>query len=467
MPNIDYFLTTDFELSKEDISNGLPREITPKLDLGKDNRQWNKKQLNALRLLLCNLVKHHKEDNGIFFYERKKYQIKKQFNPTDVKYSSLHWVIDRLDEANLIDDTPAPPRTKNNNPRLTSEFKPRQKAIDFAISLGITHLTVKNISTFHVRKRNYQDRRLLEFEFSDYSQHVEMLMAKYSYYLNQQSIMLKKYSKKTGEDVIKQYGALGGEPIHLYRNYKNWSENPDVAEQYSSLFIETKDPDFSFGGRSGGYWHSVSPDDRETILINGNETDKADYPCSHINLCYKQETGKWYQTETYAELKEESREYEDAYITFKDLKRDCAKQMVQFMFNVRTKSAVSRKFSDWILRRNPKEEENASQSLSNHWIKTGYKPKDLYEYLFRKHYPIKDYFFKGKLAGQIIQWEEANLVHQIALEFLEAHDIPILLVYDEMIAEKEHIPMIKEFMWTSGYSEMNKQHSLMNQIKHL
>ena len=64
MPYIDYILGTDIVLTKEDISNGFPRELTPKLELGKDNRTWNKEQLKALTLILCNLVTHHKEDEG-------------------------------------------------------------------------------------------------------------------------------------------------------------------------------------------------------------------------------------------------------------------------------------------------------------------------------------------------------------------------------------------------------------------
>ena len=39
MPFIDYFLTTDTDLTKGMISEGLPRELTPNLDLDKDKRK--------------------------------------------------------------------------------------------------------------------------------------------------------------------------------------------------------------------------------------------------------------------------------------------------------------------------------------------------------------------------------------------------------------------------------------------
>jgi hypothetical protein len=46
-----------------------------------------------------------------------------------------------------------------------------------------------------------------------------------------------------------------------------------------------------------------------------------------------------------------------------------------------------------------------------------------------------------------------------------SHDIPTLTVHDELIAEKKHIPMIREFMYSSGYSEVCSKYSLMNRIK--
>ena len=64
MPTIDYFLSTNVHLTKEDISNCYPRELTPTLELGNDKRTWNKDQLKALTLILCNLVTHHNEDDG-------------------------------------------------------------------------------------------------------------------------------------------------------------------------------------------------------------------------------------------------------------------------------------------------------------------------------------------------------------------------------------------------------------------
>ena len=88
------------------------------------------------------------------------------------------------------------------------------------------------------------------------------------------------------------------------------------------------------------------------------------------------------------------------------------------------------------------------------------------ELIEKKHEAIKDYFYNGKLVGQIIQWVEANLIHNIAVEFMN-QDIPCLTVYDELIAEEEHIPMITEFMYSSGHCEVCEEYSLISQIKQL
>ena len=80
---------------------------------------------------------------------------------------------------------------------------------------------------------------------------------------------------------------------------------------------------------------------------------------------------------------------------------------------------------------------------------------------------IKDYFYKGKIAGQIIQWEEANLVFNCAKQFMDEHGVTALTVHDEFIVEEKHYPMVKEFMYSSGYNKICSKYSLMNRIKHM
>ena len=488
MPYIDYHLGTDIVLTKDDISDGLPRELTPKLNLGKDNRTWKQTHLTALTLILCNLVTLHKEDDGKFLYSRKKRQIPKQFNPNGVSYSSLFFVIDALVEGKVLEGYIAPPRTPGVNPKLLSEFTVTQQALNFAYALGINRKAIKVQDNFHVRLRNHKSpNEPLEFKQNSYTKYIEALMSQYNHYLNQQSIMISTDDDR-GISIVEYGTKLQGEKIHLYRNFKNWSEDKDVTKDFESLlpFIKLSNPDFAFGGRSGSYWQNIYKNDRPTALINGKKTGTADFPCSHINLCYKHETKDWFQLEPHSELLEQGRQDEDAYIVHPELHRDIAKMMVQMMLNIKGRNSVSREFNNWIFRRNTKkvaikpkpksllakthntvlDKDNvASKELSALYKKTGLEAMEVMKALEEKHEPIKDYFYKGKLAGQIIQWEEANLIFNLAWEFCSAHDIPTLTVHDELIAEVKHIPMIREFMYSSGYSEICSKYSLMNRIK--
>jgi hypothetical protein len=56
MPHLDYYLTTDVELTKDRLRQAEQPLLTPDLVLGQDNRTWNAKRLQALKLVLCNLV---------------------------------------------------------------------------------------------------------------------------------------------------------------------------------------------------------------------------------------------------------------------------------------------------------------------------------------------------------------------------------------------------------------------------
>ena len=57
MPFIDYYLTSDVEITKDKLSETeLTREILKRVDLGSDNRTWNRKQLKALKLVYHPLI---------------------------------------------------------------------------------------------------------------------------------------------------------------------------------------------------------------------------------------------------------------------------------------------------------------------------------------------------------------------------------------------------------------------------
>ena len=82
MPYIDYFLTSDTDLTKAQLTESeLTRSLTSNLDLGNFNRTWNKTQLDALKLLLCSPITHVNQDNNVYLYSRDKRQVPLQFQP--------------------------------------------------------------------------------------------------------------------------------------------------------------------------------------------------------------------------------------------------------------------------------------------------------------------------------------------------------------------------------------------------
>lgn len=474
MPYIDYTLTTEADLTKEQISTGFPRQLTPTLELGKDNRTWNKEQLKALKLILCNIIDRGNKDEGVFLYSRK--AIKKplpRYNPHNVSPRSLIVVIDKLQEAGILTGRKALPRIKGmKDLKLTSWFEVTEQSIDFAVSLGINRETVKSVNRWHVRLRDCVTDDLIPFEWDENTMHIERCMSEYCNLLNQCDIMLgADWDAEKGEHkTMIAYGdRFGEEHIHLYRNYRNHSEQKEHKEDFEKLFIDMKNPNFAFGGRSGSYWMSGKAgmkENRPHLLINGNKTKSADFPCMHINLCYRQETKRWLQTENKDELKEQGRIEEDGYY-IEGLHRDIPKKMVQLMLNVKSRRAVSMVFNKWIKQKHKIPADNATDEQVEYYKESGLSPIQIMDKLEEKHKTIKDYFYKGKLAGQIIQNEEANVVMHLALYFTKQYETPCLTVYDELIVEEKHHAMVKEFMFTTTDDEIYKKYSLMNQIKYL
>ena len=470
MPFIDFFLKPspeEPELTKEILEITLKTTgVAPLLMLYGDKRKWNKKHLKALTLILCNVVKHGDRDRGVFLYERKKQKnIPISFNPNGVGFSSIHWVIDELHKADLIDDVIAPKQQRG----IMSQFTIKPRILKLAWDLGFTRQDTYTGKDTHVRLRDKDGKKRLEFKPNSYTKYIEELMSRYCEHLNKTYIGWNTINIENDEFVYENATVteLGDryelEKIHLYRSFRQYTDDKDLLPDINNLNSKMSNPNFNFYGRAGGYYmdsHRALKEDRKTIHINGKETATADFPCSHINLCYRHETGEWLQKETYAELKEQGRELEDGYLVSPTVDRDVIKLLVMLMFNIKSKSAVSRKFNEEL-----EKEKNVDIKFKR--METDYENKQLIDLVLLKHQPIKDYFLKGKLAGGIIQFEEANLMFNIADQFIREHKITTLTVHDELIVEKEHHAMVKEFMYSSGYNEICSKYSLMHKIKHM
>ena len=460
MPYIDYALTANKQFSKEALIASIPRSLLlPRFDFGNDKRTWNKKQLSALKLLLCNLVRHGQKDKGVFLYSRDKRRLPPKVNSSDISYSSLFFVIDSLVQAKILRGKKAKPRTKGNNPKKLSEFTVTKQALQLAHSLGIFRGSIKSHSKQHLRLRELDSKRAIDFQDNEYTHHTEALMKDYCNFLNKHSITLSTWNYET--EGISNYG-VRGKQIHLYRNYSAYDAKH--KQELERFWTEGCNPNFLLGGRSGSLWHGAKREDRLFILINGNESRRIDFPCSHINLCYRQETSDWHQTLTFSELKKQGRDTEDAYIVSPSLSRELVKKMVQLMLNVKGRNAVSNVFNRWLRQENKNEDRNAPDDLVKNYKQAGNTNVQIMELIEKKHQKIKGYFYKGKLAGQIIQWEEANFIHHLAHRLQMQFGFPVLTVYDELIVEKQYKDLVKEQMFLLDNCNTCSKYSLMSQL---
>ena len=82
----------------------------------------------------------------------------------------------------------------------------------------------------------------------------------------------------------------------------------------------------------------------------------------------------------------------------------------------------------------------------------------LIQQILKKHDRIKEYLLKGKLAGQIVQAVEANIMHHLAAYFQEAYGFACLTVYDEFIVPSERIEMVREQMFDTVSCGICEQH---------
>ena len=147
--------------------------------------------------------------------------------------------------------------------------------------------------------------------------------------------------------------------------------------------------------------------------------------------------------------------------------------MVLIMFNVKTRAGASLSFNKWRNQTYEDGKRNASdeevrmykKSLEASGLTEGKFNRWLIDQILRKHEEIKRYFLKGKLAGQIIQAVEANLVHHLAVNFHESYGFPCLTVYDEFIVPTEWADLVREQVFTTADCKICRQHSLLNLIK--
>ena len=393
MPRLNYFITISSDFSIKDF---------PELKLTKQT------QLKALKLWLANLIKY--EGKEIAFSRSKNQKIDERFNPLRVGYSPINGVWERLTKTKLIDSSPGVPRWLKDEqdqfrePKLTTATSTK-KLIKLCSDLGITKDSIKELKQpIHVRVRQVGDKsNFIPYKDTLYTREIEKLMKEYCGYLNNQKI-------KVGKTLL--------EDIHLYRTYQNRKGLP-----------------FQFGGRSGGYWMSLSPEERKQITINGKKTSSIDMHCSQLNILYFHATGKFFDKDF------------DAYQIpgIDERFRPLIKKWLLIMLNVSYRG-VGLAMSNLVR----KSDENFKELFEE--LTTQFKTTEIIDKIIERHKPVNHLFCLGADMGQHYAWLESNLVFQIAHQ-LHYHDIPCLTVHDEFIVPTEDIDTLEMLMYSTGMDE--------------
>ena len=398
MPRLNFYITTPNELTHKDF---------PELKL----RQHT--QLKALQIWLANLVKY--EDKEIAFSRSKTQTVDERFNPLRIGYSPINSVWNKLRDTELVDTTKGIPRWLKDEqdqfirPRMTTVTSTK-KLIKKCKKLGITKDTIKELKNpVHVRVRQVGDKsNYIPYKDTPYSKEIERTMSEYCNYLNKQEI-------KIGDIVL--------DDIHLYRTYQNRKGMP-----------------FQFGGRSGGYWHSYSSEDRKRITINGKKTSSIDMHCSQLNILYKHATGKFFDKDF------------DAYRIpgIDERFRPVLKKILLIMLNANY-LGIGQAVSNAMV----KEEKKGNITLVElykEFKESVSSIRSVVDKIIERHEPVNHLFCLGKDMGQHYAWLETNLVFQIAHQ-LYCHDIPCLTVHDEFIVPTEDEGILEQIMYSTGMDE--------------
>ena len=396
MPKLDLYISTDIEISKEDIA---------------DLKIIRETQMTALKIWLANFVVY--EGKEISFELMNKATIDERFNPLRVGTKSIVSVIKKLSNKNYVKLVTGQKRyQKDEHGDLIqgklSSTSSTPKVLELANRLGVSSKTIKQLRTkTHARMRDVKKRnRFLNYKDTDYTLQVEKVMSEYCEYLNRHKIKLKE---KVYED------------IHLYRTYTNRNGNNF----------------FYYGGRSGGYWMNEKKELRPFITINNKKTVSVDMHFSQINILYQKCTGKY---------KEEN---EDAYkIEGVDKKfRPIIKKWMTMMLNT-SYGGTSQAMTNWYKDDAKPEEQKLYEEFFS--LKEFSKRKtNLSDQLIEKHQDINHLFCLGADYGNYYQWLESNMVFDVAHQCALA-DVPVLTVHDEYIVREEDEDYLKMVMYSTA-----------------
>ena len=360
MAIINLYITTEKAITLDDV-----KDIHPK---------WTNRQLNALSVLLANLITYKKF--WVRYESRNQANVIPRYNPLNIGHKVMLGAIEKLSEARLVEVITGIGKYQQteDNPARQSEMSLTARGLHKCLKLGIKPDNITRIADeyYCILRKEGKSTKGIDYVDDDYSRHTEQVMRTYHDYLHQQTI------KCMG--VTFDYPKL----IRAYRARGNTNK-------------------LIYGGRSSGYWMQVKKADRKNITINGKRTVRCDYPSSSINTLYLIETGKMLGKGV------------DGY-KVNGIPREIIKSMVNRMINNSRRTDCTNAFKSHITKTATKDERMFMKL-------TPYSPKDIQNKILEHHSTIAKHFYKGADYGQRIAWVESNVVFEVASQ-LAKMDVP-------------------------------------------
>ena len=396
MPRLNLFLDAPVELDHEAISfNDSLLAPVPKLG--------TKKQRQALHCILSNVGRYGRQP--LFFHMRNQANPPPQYNPHGYGHKPLVAVIEQLRDNGLLQLQRGTAWGPDDDDGKLSSFMPDLKLVQLCDQLGYSKQSLAQQDHFIELRTKEKDGKgkLLSFETSAYSEHINQLMAEYCGFLNQQRL------ECDGE-------SLGH--IHLIRTYKDWDKSGRLIH----------------GGRAWLPFMSFKPAKRERIKINGEAVASVDYPASVPNVIYLHLTGK--------------RLYPEDPYEVEGLGRRSVKAVMNMMLNNDSQYHAVGAMEKYRKKEMTKPE---NEQLDKE-IKAFGSLEQIMDAVAERNAPISESFYQGKAKGQYYAWIESNLVFEVA-RFLATVDVPALTVHDEFIVPQSMEEAVREYRYTVALDE--------------
>jgi hypothetical protein len=382
-----------------------------------------KTQFRALRSVLSNLF--IAKDRQVMAGRKRQLLGDKATNPLKIGYSARNTTVDRLEKAGFIRvDLGKYEEGKETTivatEKLISWFKTTGWSKDKLTKKFNGYLSVR------ASKRINNTAQLLNFKPTEHSKWLEKKLKEYNELLNGQEITIKIGSDRMSYDMF-----------HLSR--------PFIRHEIESLeALENRD--FVFGGRIYGPWANASFEQRETILINGEETIELDRVASHLNAMYQFVTDKPYPGK-------------DAYyleIDGEEIPRQIVKKYSALMQGSKPKyqstaTRVARSFRQDAEKSSAKQSDKDNYELFKKWRKK-YKPTQIIDKFLNRHSKISGHYRKGKAYGDLISCWESDILFEILIDLTDK-GIPALSVYDSVIVPIQYKDYVEGIINTMEYQD--------------